>query len=428
MRWRERGAVMLGLALLATCSPPSTPPDGEADASLDASRAADAHDARPDTSALDAQQDTSVDDADAASPFGWTHLGGVPDQCDLRVALHPELTEPFVWADCGPGCEYLPHGSGVVRGLANDDGRTFYDSLEWVDGHDVRALFDHDGTCIGVWTAYDDLLPGRLCGIDAIAVGGGRAAVAGHAWIQGHPELSTSLIWVAAIEDVGHTVEPSIRFGADVGNLPQRLWVSATHVVVQTSLGLTRMSDGSTLGPPVFVTADDGPAQDGFLYADQFSFEAWQPDRVRLALATYGSSPAEILRAADPGDVRGFGSDGRDMAWLQGYDYDVSLGYARMELWTAPYPTSTAAFTPRFVREIPSILNRAAVGGGWYVKQAIGGGFDAWSLADGMQRTWTPPTGVVEDGGPHYALAHEVFVRTNSLPYRIDPSTLPIVP
>lgn len=419
--------MLLAVALVTTCGPSSAAPDGGSDGSVDPLQRRDAPEPAHDAAPRDASHDGASVDADTASPFGWTHLGGLPVECDLRVALHPEAEAPFAWADCGTGCQYLPHGSGVVRGFANDDGRTFYDSLEWVDDGEARALLDHDGNFIALWRNSDDMLPDRLCAIDTVAVGGGRAAVAGHSWINGHPELSVSLIWVAAIEDIGHTVAPSVRFAADLSSMPQRLWVSATHVAVQTSLGLLMVSDGTHLSDPVYVRTDDGPAQDGSLHDDHFIYEDWQTDLVRLAVATYGTAPASILHGADPADVRSFGSDGRDMAWLQGYGYTGSE-YTRMELWTAPYATSASTIVARRVREIPSVASAGAAGGGWYAKQALGGGFDAWSLADGTERTWRPPSGLLEDGGPHYVTANEVFVLTNSLPYRIDPNTLPIVP
>ena len=89
--------------------------------------------------------------------------------------------------------------------------------------------------------------------------------------------------------------------------------------------------------------------------------------------------------------------------WLQGYDRDTSLGgWARLELWAAPYTTDAVALTPRLVRALPAGWGSAPlVLGDGIVATRQADTVEIFDLADGRRRRFRVPDGFGFDAVLH---------------------------
>lgn len=154
-------------------------------------------------------------------------------------------------------------------------------------------------------------------------------------------------------------------------------------------------------------------------------WEDWA-DLVRVAHGAPGR-PGSLYHRADPADIKGFHTDGVDLAWVQGYDRQPDSSYARLELWTAPYAADPATLEPRFVRLMGSFRRRAAAGGGWYVvMEPEPWRIEAIRLSDGTRRRWVSSIPGALSYPPIYVSDHEILLQDPDL-IRLDPHLLRLV-
>ncbi len=371
---------------------------------------------------MDAREDAPRDGG--PSDPDWVMLEGQPDGVELFVARHPERVVSVEWENCGAGClRAVPSVRGAWLAGYVDGGRR----VAWVQlpvELQVAALIDIDtGRALAAWRLWDVEAPTGQLG--APAYGGGRVAISGYGFRSA--EETQLSAWTAPVGEVVTTLAPAFRVDVSsslsiVGNL-----VSATHRAwlfsPTSAMQLADDAGGRRLFPGAGV---DALLVSGQLVGDRVFYELWA-DRARVWTGSIEEGP-RLLLDADPADIRSFRTDGRTMAWLQGYDYDESArAFARIELWAAPYAERAEDVAARRVFSSFRGVVQTTVGGHWLASQAEGPGLDVFDLEDGTRRTWAPPDdGIVADP-PLYAVDSEILVRTTVGTFRIDPNTLPLV-
>jgi hypothetical protein len=288
----------------------------------------------------------------------------------------------------------------------------------------TAVLLDvESGESIAAWKLWDVERPTGQLG--APAYGGGRVAISGYGYHPtGEARLST---WASAGDRTAIERTPVFQLDTSTSLTIVRNFVSSTHqawLYSPSSTLVLRNEAGALVSYP--RRPRDGTLQAPHLVGDRIFFELWA-DHIRVWTATL-EEPATVLIDATPGEVRYFRTDGRTMAWLQGYDYDWdALRFARLELWTSPHATRAEELMPRRVRTTFRGLVPTVVGDHWLASQGDGPTMDVYDLRDGSRRNWTPPDGGNVADPPLYATEDEILVTTTVGTFRIDPNTLPVV-
>lgn len=424
--------------------------DGGVDAGRDAGRDAgwDAgRDAGRDAAFPDAGRDAGTDagprDGGPDDP-GWVRLPGLPPECPIERATYPERLWDVVWEPCTdragtvvPGC--LSERRAGVMGIVNawhDEHGTWLKMLggDSLGTGRIVGIAAIDGPMLAAWHEPPIVIDEDVYReVTAVAVGGARAVFV--AQFIDSADRSRSRIWmyVGTPETIGAAEEPVWVFPSGFvsrGRTIHDLWISDRMIALQPSpdgtLYTYRAGESYTLTGRGTVT---GLPQNIALVGDHILWEAWRGlDDVRLVHARWGEA-SRIWRDVSPGDTKGFGTDGVDLAWQQAFDRQPDGSYARIELWTAPYRRDIESIEPRLVRTMDYRSPRAAFGGGWFAVRGPGPGrVEVFSLSDGSRRTFMAPAGSVSMD-PYYASATEIMFRgAGSDAIRFDPSILPVDP
>lgn len=388
----------------------------------------------------DAGSDAGRGDGGSA---GWVRLPGLPPECPIERATHPERLWDVVWDPCTddagevvPGCLTERRGgvTGVI-GAWHDEAGTYLRMIggDAAAGGRILGIAPVDGPMLAAWHEPQVIIDGDFyCRISAIAVGGGRAAFA--AQLSDRIDGSRSRIWlyVGMPETIGSVETPTWEFPTEfiLGNRSlTRMWISADLLAVQASpdgtLYTYRDGEWQTLTGRDTVP---GIPQNVALVGDHTLWEAWRGlDDVRLVHAPWGVGSA-VWRDITPGDTKGFATDGVDLAWMELHDRQPDGRYARREVWTAPYRADLENVEARMLRTLSGRRTEAVVGGGWYAAQASHSVVEVVSLRDGSLRTFTAPGGRVTDA-PFYASEDEIMFPGLGLDaIRFDPNLVPVEP
>ncbi|MBX3268698.1 MAG: hypothetical protein KF729_00470 [Sandaracinaceae bacterium] len=399
----------MAAVLLATCDGPSAPDAGE-DAGHDAGRDAGSdagHDAGPRDAGHDAGHDAGPSDPGWAP---WVTL----EACTFERAERPEAVLRVDWEPCDlvPSClRPIQRGLNTSRGWF-DGGEGFFQVTSIDDSRRATlALVAVSGRTLAAWRYF--LRRGEDVCLFDLGVGDGTIAIV-PGYFDGtlsgrsiehvfHGPLAALDEMVAPVAIVSPGVQPqTVAVSADV----IAFWTGAWAVAVDPATGRVVYLNEPLEGIPQNVTVV-GP---------HVLWEDWA-DLVRVAHADLGTA-ASLFHRADPGDVKGFGTDGVDLAWFEGYDRQPDGHYARLELWTAPYTRDPAALAPRRVRDM-DLRGGSMYGGGWYlVRRGASAGYDIVDVRDGSLRR-------LESGGstlPLYVSEREIMFGS----MRFDPHELPV--
>lgn len=428
---------------LGSCPRPVELPDADLpDASLDTlildvwGEPSDAY-APPDSPDVDARP--SVDDP------GWSHVGALPDECEIDVAAHPDrVLSPWVWeTDCGAGC------------------------VRWGNTANLLDVFESDGVPVAVligetprgatdpwrYTVFAELDSGRAlfalrdrgnvsephdtpsCEIDTGGAGAGSFAVAvsfADYDVTGDVLDRSWMILLRAEAPGAHSSVRGLYLREDWGSrFVRRVVVSPTHVgaIFGSRVPVLVGNDGSYVVPG--SGTDDGASSIEsltFLGSSDLLWESRRDPDV-LVRSRGGTAPA-VLRAVDGGDVRGFATDGRDLAWLEGLDVDpITREYANVSLWTAGYD-ATGLVSPRRVADVRGATG-GALGGGYYAHAEVDvtdpthAIFAFYRLSDGARATFDP--GDLPAARVFWLSATDSVVEALGQRYRIDPRALSFV-
>jgi len=408
------------LAALA-CSGPGGE-DGGTDSGVDAGPAAT--DAGVDAGSADGGGDSGLRDGGVDDPL-WEPWLELASDCVVERAQNPSATiPPRAWAPCSDGLDGCSQALGTGARAWFDGEVGFLASGNIISAssrHVLRTITRTSGPTLAAWRLPDprDLIPNDRTCLLWLGLGDGHAVLIAD-YVDGRdPSRSRSILFFAPLEAIGSIDDPLTDLPD--GLLPQRISVSreviaiwtgsAIHAIDPMSGRIERL-DGELPGLPQSLT----------VVGSHVLWEDWA-DLVRVAhadLMTTGS----LFHRADPGDIKGFRTDGRDFAWFQGYDRQPDRSYARLELWTAPYVRDPATLEPRMVRLMEE-RGQSAYGGGWYV--VLRGDprrLDIVNIEDGTLRQWIPEGGVSTP--PLYVSEHEILAQSGNL-VRFDPHALPVV-
>jgi len=224
--------------------------------------------------------------------------------------------------------------------------------------------------------------PGAVCRTGFEAAGGGRTVF--NTWTQTDDRHYDDRQYV--VEEASHTWGPPVtrvnRFDSDVA---QQFEISeSTYVaVLSPSSKLEVYEDGRSntlrgLGTP----------QPTFLVGRDVFWEDWTGGYVvRIYHGTVDGPGTVFFATPDGSDLKGFATDGIDMAWTQAYGVlPGGVTFERYELWTAPYTTDSALLAPRRVAVVAH-EGVGAVGDGWYARGSdASAAVEFVRLADGTHK------------------------------------------
>jgi hypothetical protein len=193
----------------------------------------------------------------------------------------------------------------------------------------------------------------------------------------------------------------AVLYGDEPGGMArmQSLGISATATAAQIAPpgtiaavreGEVELLNGGSLLPG---TAPDPP----HVVGEHILWEHWSNERSRLAHLGPEGPEVYYSVADEDGDVKGFDTDGEDMAWMEGYGLECTVcpgGYERVELWTAEHVTDPSALAPRKVAELPNRITQPTVGGGYWgyrTRQELGDHrIVLYDLDTGQKRVFDP--------------------------------------
>ncbi len=439
-----RAAAMSLAALVVGCAAPAGVDGGPVDAGHDAGAVDAGWDGgRVDAGSRDAGFDAGLDagprDGGPDDP-GWVRLPGLPDDCAIERAEHPERIWTMEWQPCStpdgsvvPGCVASPPTGANITDARRDGADVWLELLgsDTSRGGRVVGLGPRDGPAWAAWREPPEVDgDGIVCMVTAQAAGGGRATFIASLTDLNDESRSRGWLYLDTAASIRRATEPVHVFPA--GFLPGarqvvELWITSDLLALQTSersLYTYREGEWDTLTGRGTV---EGLPQNVALIGDHLLWEAWRGlDDVRLVHARWGEASA-VWRDVSPSDAKGFGTDGIDLAWFDNHDRREDGSYARTELWTAPYRRDLEAVVPRLVTVVDERSNMPAVGGGWLARRRTDPQrVEVFSLRDGTRRTFFPPGGsVVED--PYYASERDIMFRGGGAQsIRFDPTLLPI--
>lgn len=395
--------------------------DAGTDAGVDASTRDAGHDSGPRDSGADAAPDGGPDDPE------WVLLTMLGDDCPLERALHPERVVPA--PDWIP-CEWQP--VGCLRSSAGGGNPAYFDGVRgYFDirtsdsrGNVIEALGRTDGPPIAAWRTppIRELLDRHHnCDVRP-GMGDGYAAIVAGYFDGQDATRSMDRIYYAPIDEIGAATDPIVELSTDIA--PQTIAVSSEIIAMWTGGSVFAVTPD---GRRAILNRDlSGIPQNVAVVGSDVYWEDWA-DLVRIAHATM-DTPATIFHGVDPGDTKGFHTDGVEHAWLEGYDRQPDGHYARLELWAAPYTADASALNSRFVHTM-DVRSSTAQGGGWYV-MLLG---SPWRYriirtSDGTSREWTPPDGYTVNAPPLYVSDREILALAGWHLVRLDPHSLPVVP
>ena len=403
------------------CGEDSEPRDSAADASRDVEPDAGS-DAIADAAAdADGPTDASTDAFDGAvGPAGWVPMPSPRDECVVERATNPAALYRPQWAPCEEqpiGCQReIPLHVGIRTDVGWFDGERGY---TWLAGaHD--AIVDLDLGTIAAWRSRESHGDDWLCGVTRIGIGDGHASVYSAYHHFSDPDRGLDRIYHAPVGSIAAETTPFAELPGWSGGT-QTLAVSRSMVAAEMQpLVLVFTSEGRR----ALWTEEIGGVPQRVHAAGDFAFWLNFQGSVQLAWGSYEQGP-DRLRDITPGRVRGFRSDGVDLAWVEIFDTPPSL-----TLYTARAPTDVGSFTPRAVGPIEGIQFNQ-MGGGWYgTIRADPERIELVELATGRTKTWFAAPGE-RIGGDHpvYVSANEVLLRgrrsTDRYWIRVDPRSLP---
>ena len=202
---------------------------------------------------------------------------------------------------------------------------------------------------------------------------------------------------------------------------PRELHVSATHVGALFRWGPMLVRNDGTHVVPTYGMGRSDLTDHLALWGESDLF--WEAQREpTVLLRSANGAPPVVARSVEGGDVRGFASDGRDLAWLEARDFDGIAHYGSVSLWTATY-NGLGVGAPRQVAMVQGNED-GAVGGGYYVHVEPGREHEVFAfyrLADSARATF-------DTGRPAAAVlwvsAEDSVVQAFGETFRIDPRTL----
>ena len=370
--------------------------------------------------------DASVD---AAVDPDWVLLPGLPADCPIARALHPERVFAVDWRDCGVGCREIignaVDGGAVgtfIEGWSTATG-VYYSVLtaDVATGMRAMAIVPSEGPAIAAWRMPQiDLSRRPLCVTAELTVGEDRAAFATVFADPSDVSRNENRIFVAPIEGIGVAETPVIILPPSflpAGRAVGRLRVTAELRAFQMSPDgqLTAWADDTYQNlnaRPLNFAADNVFAVGNNVFWQSFGTQ------IHLRRATHPTDN-EVLYMPAGTDVRDFDTDGTVAAFNQ---MDAA---GNAELWTGDL-VSSGTFTPHRVRAM-ELRYDGTVGGGWFAvsrNDVTPARLELFRLSDGARTEYVLTDGSRLLDRPYFVSADRLDVRTSRGVLSIDPRLL----
>jgi len=371
------GWLLLGAACGDDAAAEDAGVDGGHDAGRDLGTDAGPRDMGPEGD--DAAIDGGPDDP------GWVPLPDLPLGCEVDRALYPERLFDPTWSSCGEGCLYLeqdPDYEVRPTKVGGHDRRTPDGESYVFTGLGLRRANDRTRPQIVTLVGTDGTVPiayrtpnpreTPLCMIGEIPYVDGWAGFT-ITMRNGNESLDYDAIFHGPIDELKDADRPVLLLGPD--DIPGygavlEAYVSpeamAFHVPFLSEVWLVDTGILRRLGGP--GSAVPVSPQRVALVGDHVLWNEWRTD-VRIAHGALDRSAAPYYGVEGTRVI--FATDGVDLAWVQGYGWDGTTGFDRMELWTAPYVREPADLAPRRVLESYTQPSFSGVvgAGSWVVHQ-----------------------------------------------------------
>lgn len=369
-------------------------------------------------------RDRPGDRQDGAVPeAGWIPLPGLTDGCVIERAEHPETVFTPVWESCGEGCEFLTDDARFTRAFddaigAHDGERGYFELLVGprIGLGRIVVLAATEGAPVAAWRG-PEIDSGNLCAVAAMGSSVSATSVAFEVWLPGDGTPIESRVFHGLLSEVGAATEPIRVLRGDIlagSNSVQTIGVSDTTVALELQpQGAILVLEGGEERWLSGARDPDAPGipQNIVVVGRDVFWEDWGSN-VSVVHGSFGGTTSPLLLAAG-GDVKGFGTDGTTMAWLEGYDRQPDGAYARLELWTSVHASTPIDLTRRLVRNMDERAPRT-VGDGIYAQYRNSGlqpRIELYDLADGRKRVFRAPAGSLVLGPPLYVTATEMLVK-----------------
>lgn len=440
------------IAVVAACSGADERDASQLDAGLDAARDAGGdgghdggHDANDDD-ARGSRHDARVPSLAADDP-GWTAIPGFPSDC-LQYARQPQAVLQFHWAPCGdglPACTWIvvDHATATVRNLFTSGRSDSRGVVFWTlddgatPGQEIIVVVRDDAP---QWAWRQPIRTAEQC---FVIPTGSTTAIGADALYWFSAARRDDFIGLASWTDLTPLV-------SGLWQLPSGA-ISATDLAQSPSASATTFALDTTnailvVEPPRWMRFSPGESDTPVVIGHEVLFD-WSGVTSGSAIhaASLDGGERTLFSEVDGRHVFAVQADATSIVWRAGADDPTGMTFPLNELWTAPFETDPARFSPRVVRsDLPQcgLATCGAIGGGMYA-EAGSDYVRAISLADGSQRRYPFPPRSADgtfwffSGNPIWVSPDEVVTfggrRVNFDPpalaaIRIDLRALPVEP
>ncbi len=437
----KRSAFALAVATsLSTCV--YAPPEECDDTGMhrcylpDASRPSDGSPDVPNDSARDAEAPRDAGGACDASDPCWVRIEGLPSECDIWRAVHPERIRMPAFNSCGTGCERadwrLTWTSTQEVGSVGTDGVAYLQAF----GSDVSAglypvglLMRDDGEVVFAvrYPLNGETASGGICWAFVMGARDGYASFDVYHGVGPDLTPAEDYVYYAPLAEIATVQSPTRVLSVAGDNAVERLDVSDRGVVWELTNG-----DGQGVLDGAFIELDVG----GGVHRPRLvgGSVLWVDFLGRIHLRAPSAAESTLIdfspRIADGGAL----TDGEHIAWFEFIDQSSSTSTLRV----GPFTEDAASFTARTLEgpglpALTGVLGEGLVAHDDFVPGApvTWNGIRVVDVATGDAHLWTaPPT---ERSGFLYfvtrdALVFETQSASGSTLWRVVPDQLPLAP
>ena len=362
---------------------------------------------------------------------GWSSLHARPSGADASYARFPACLVHMEWESCGRGCQLLTPDprfafwSVSARGWT--EGTQHYFAIsEYLPPADelastrlIAAIVTPEGQAHAAFRNGLEFGPRIESRLTGVALGAGQLGLAWNGRVVDAGRTTdnqTSLYWGAraafasippastplappeiALDDMFISVSVSSTTMAGV------IWPRAQVALLQAGEVRLLGGAGSVIGL--------GASQLVLIGEDVFWLETGEAHRI--AHARFDLEPEVFLDTPDT-DIIALASDGHDFVWVQGYG-PTADGYARRELWTAPYTPDAGSLLPRVLSADYRGSNSGTLNAGLFATLGPDRTALIYALDDGSVRQW--------DNADRFAVYDEaLWVDSEEVAYSAQPA------